>query len=192
MNTGHVLKSIRGIVEMILRALCLMLCMALVACAFVAYHDILDVEGFYDTFGGEYEDSGLYTSGAIALVVMGALGMTLEITMMIIRLLNPKWHHRYFLYFGITDIVLTVLLMLCLFAGGVANAKYANDNDNFLDERRSFCDDNPEQDYTCDDIETVRNYEAISAVKKCMKVTTSLYWPARFDFHFIQGQPCCE
>ena len=54
--------------------------------------------------------------------------------------------------------------MLCLFAGGVANAKYANDNDNFLDERRSFCDDNPEQDYTCDDIETVRNYEAISAV----------------------------
>jgi len=81
--------------------------MALVACAFVAYHDILDVEGFYDTFGdeypdSEYSDSGLYTSGAIALVVFGALGMTLEITMIIIRLLNPKWHHRYFLCFGTT------------------------------------------------------------------------------------------
>ena len=76
--------------------------MALVACAFVAYHDIMDVEGFHETFGGEYDDSVLYTSGAISLVVMGALGMTLEITMMIIRLLNPKWHHRYFLYFGTT------------------------------------------------------------------------------------------
>ena len=65
--------------------------------------------------------------------------------------------------------MLTVLLILCLFAGGVANAKYADDNNDFLNERQSFCDDNDNLAYTCDDIETVRNYEAISAVSVCVK-----------------------
>jgi len=70
---------------------------------------------------------------------------------------------------NLQDIVLTVLLVLCLFAGGVANAKYANDNNDFLDERQSFCDNETRFAYTCDDIETVRNYEAISAVSVCVK-----------------------
>ena len=65
--------------------------------------------------------------------------------------------------------MLTVLLIICLFAGGVANAKYASDNDDLLDERRAFCDANPRQAYTCDDIETVRNFEAISAVSIVMQ-----------------------
>jgi len=53
---------------------------------------------------------------------------------------------------------------LCLLAGGIANAKYARDNANLVEDNETFCNLGLLSSDICADLERVRDFEIASAV----------------------------
>ena len=53
---------------------------------------------------------------------------------------------------------------LCLLAGGIANAKYAEDNADLVEDNETRCNLGLLSSDTCADLERVKNFEITSAV----------------------------
>lgn len=152
-----------GVTEIILRVICLLICLALLISASVAISAIDDVDRILSDADLEYEHADDYRGAAVWLVLVAVVAIIYHGITIFVRILyfTPQIEN-YFSGYSIVNVILCALFGLGLLAGAISNAVYASDNEDLYDKIGCYYYDNYAVEI-CEDLERVYTSEAAAA-----------------------------